>query len=203
MTIYAIVNDLLNTSHEPALEQTSPVWTLISPAGILQGGNPYFVPDFDSRFEARLSLAMRIGKLGKGIARRFAGRYVEAVAPAVVFVATDLLQVLKTSGFPWASAISYDRCLALGKFTPMPYDEIDGCECSLEIYNTDSDDIITCKKESRVRLEEIIEAISRDNTLKTGDILLTGLSRTGPQVFPGQRATLKLNGEESMRFNIR
>lgn len=203
MTIYAIVNDLLNTSHESAVNQADLVWTLISPSGILQGGNPYFVPDFDSRFEARLSLAVRIGKLGKGIARRFAVRYVEAVAPAAVFVATNLLQSLKTSGYPWTSAISYDRCLSLGKFTPIRYNDTDGCECSLEIHNSDSDDIITYKKESRARLEETIEAISRDNTLKTGDILLAGLSRTGPQVFPGQRVTLKLNGEESMRFNIR
>ena len=203
MTIYAIVNDLLDISHEPGVSQAGPIWTLISPAGILQGGNPYFVPDFDSRFEARLSLAVRIGKLGKGIARRFAGRYVEALAPATVFVATDLLEGLKSSGFPWTSAISYDRCLALGKFTSMPYNETDGCKCCLEIHNSGSDDIITFKKESHARLEEIIEAISRDNTLKTGDILLAGLSRTGPQVFPGLRATLKLNGEESMRFNIR
>ena len=72
MTIYAIVNSLLPDS---ALSgDPRPVWTIVSSSGILQGGNPYFVPDFAERFEARTALALRIGKLGKGIAPKFAER---------------------------------------------------------------------------------------------------------------------------------
>lgn len=200
MTIYAIVNSLLpsspNTSH--------PVWTLISPAGILQGGNPYFVPDFASVFEARMTMAVRIGKLGKGIAQRFVSRYIDAVAPAVMFVATDLLHQLKADGCPWTAALSYDRCLAIGKFRPMSFEEIKNCKCSIELHSTDSSDVTTFNNSNMSPTPaEIVEAISRDNTLKTGDILLTGLSGGGLQVKPGLRAILRMNGEESLRFNIR
>ncbi len=202
MTIYAIVDDFL--SNTPSHGISGPVWTLLSPAAILQGGNPYFVPDFSSRFEARTALAVRIGKLGKGIAQRFVRRYVDAVAPAVVFVAADRLDSMRASGLPWTSAISYDRSLSIGRFGKLEFNEIPKCECSIIIESADAvfeSKYTPCKSEGQ--LEETIEAISRDNTIKTGDILLIGLSDTGPEVNPNCRLRLLINGEESVRFNIR
>lgn len=202
MTIYAIVNDMLPSAS--ATEAVGPVWTLISPAAILQGGNPYFVPDFASRFEARTALALRIGKLGKGIARRFASRYVDAMAPATVFVAADRLDLLRRECLPWTSAISYDRSLALGRFKTADFEASGSCECTLLLESADETiRTLSCPGDSGSRADELIEAISRDNTLKTGDILLIGLSKEGPEVKPGFRATLLLDGEERLRFNIR
>lgn len=202
MTIYAVVNDFLAAAIPG--ETKGPVWTLLSPAAILQGGNPYFVPDFDSRFEARTALALRIGKLGKGIARRFAARYVDAVAPATVFLAADRLNRLRKECLPWTSAISYDRSLALGRFQTVDFKGIDSYECSLLLESSGGSIKSTSRPEaSNLRPDEIIEALSRDNTLKTGDILLIGLSNEGPEVRPGLKATLLLNGEEMLRFNIR
>ncbi len=202
MTIYTIVNNLISPEFQP--EDAKPIWTLISQTGILHGGNPYFVPDFASHFEARLALAVRIGRLGKGIAPRFAHRYTEAVAPAVVFVAADKLQSLQASGCPWTEAISYDRCLALGKFEAATLDEMKQAEVKLHF---DSDggtrDAIWDKDGMRPGIEETIAAISRDNTLKTGDIILFGLSGEGPEVSPDARVHLMLNGNDSLSFNIR
>lgn len=202
MTIYAIVNDFPQA--RALCDLRGPFWTLISPSAILQGGNPYFVPDFSSRFEARPALAIRIGKLGKGIAPRFAYRYVEAAAPAVLFVAADRLDRLKESGLPWTPAISYDRSLAIGKFKPVEYGSIAGCSCSVILEPTDGSDkssICTCSTVPSP--EETLEAVSRDNTMKTGDILLLGLSGSGPAVTPGIKARLMMSGTESLRFNIR
>lgn len=202
MTIYATVNDLVG--ERPLTGFPGPVWTLISPAAILQGGNPYFVPDFASRFEARLALAVRIGKLGKGIAPRFAPRYVDAVAPAAVFVAADRLERLRDECLPWTSALSYDRSLAIGRFKPMEYDSIAECECSFLTESADTyDERITIPAIQNYSLSTILEAISRDNTLKTGDIILIGLAGSGQEVSPGMKALLRINGEDSLRFNIR
>ena len=202
MTIYATVN---NVTGMDATSTSDPIWTLISPSGILQGGNPYFVPDFAECFEARTAIALRIGKLGKGIAPRFVHRYVEAIAPAVVFVAADRLQQLRSGGLPWTSALSYDRCLALGKFTSMEYDDILRCGCSLTLHSGDDTvgNVEFTPEKSAPSLEETVSSISRDNTLKTGDILLLGVAGSGPKVSPGMRARLRLNGEPSLSFNIR
>ena len=202
MTIYAIVNDFLPRTHFSRIP--GDVWTIMSQAAILQGGNPYFVPDFASRFEARMALAVRIGKLGKGIAPRFARRYVESVAPAVVFVAPDLLSDLRDEGMPWTPALSYDRSLALGKFQQIPFDGIASCECSLKLFYDDGFlETIHAPGLDGTPLEETVASVSRDNTLKTGDLLLIGLSASGPEVRPGCRVELSIVGGDKLGFNIR
>lgn len=203
MTIYALVNNLINDSSTD--DETPVIWTLISSAGILQGGNPYFVPDFAHRFEARLALALRIGKLGKGVAPRFVERYVEAIAPCVVFVAADLLRNVRDKGLPWTQAINYDKCTALGKFIKIPYQEIENCGIELRLESEGGADLpVAWQEQDLIKgIEESISLLSRDNTLKTGDIILYGLAPEGPETTPGQRATLLLNGQLSLKFNIR
>ncbi len=202
MTIYAIVNNILSPLSPDA--GINPVWGLISASGILQGGNPYFVPDFSDRFEARIALAIRIGKLGKGIAPRFVGRYVDAVAPAVLIVAPNMLKSHRDKGLPWTQAISYDRCLSIGKFTPCAAENLKQVEVKLTFDPpNDSYERILKGSDLNPAIEETIAEISRDNTLKMGDIILMGIAGEGPQVTPDMRAHLSLNGFESLRFNIR
>ncbi|MDE6379135.1 MAG: fumarylacetoacetate hydrolase family protein [Muribaculaceae bacterium] len=183
---------------------SGPVWTLVSPSAILQGGNPYFVPDFDSLFEARMALALRIGKLGKGIAPRFAHRYVDAVAPAVVFVAANCLERSVIEGLPWTSAVSYDRSLALGRFRAVEFGKIPECPVGMTIESEgDIRQESFTLQAAGLPVDETLAALSVDNTLKTGDIILAGLPSSGPQVSPGQTLRLSIFGEESLRFNIR
>ena len=201
MTIYAIVNNLLSPESPDA---SKPVWTIISPAAILQGGNPFFVPDFASCYEARTALAVRIGKLGKGISPRFVGRYIESAAPAILFVASDLLQSLRENGLPWTQAISYDRALALGKFTHLSLDECKKCEVSLSLESDNANVFENRTAESLcLDVEKTVAAISRDNALKMGDIILFGISAVGPKVHPDIRTHLRMNGCDSLAFNIR
>lgn len=202
MTVYAIVNGL--SPRCAAAEDDAPIWSIVSPAGILQGGNPYFVPDFADSFEARTAIAIRIGRLGKGIARRFAHRYVESVAPAVLFVADSMLYDLSSKGLPWSRAISYDRCLALGQFSVVPFEDVPARQVGLRLLGKDG---MPIEESFRGFLDldiaSVIERLSRDNTLKTGDIILAGIASSGPKAQPGLSAILSLDGAGSLRFNIR
>lgn len=200
MTIYALVNNLIDYKGI----DTEPIWTVMSPSAILQGGNPYFVPDFDFRFEARPAIAIRIGKLGKSISPRFAHRYVDGIAPASIMIASNLLEDLQEKGLPWSKAISYDRSLAVGKFTQMPIEEISKSDVCLELADDDIVTTLTCDLNPLpFGIEETISAISRDNALKTGDYIVIATGESGAVLEPGQRAILKLNGENMLRFNIR
>ncbi len=201
MTIYAIVNTLIG---DKVIDNQQPVWTLVSPSGILQGGNPFFVPDFADTFEARCAIALRLGRLGKGISARFASRYIEAAAPSVLFVPPTLLQSLRSNGLPWTSALSYDRCIAMGSFKKMTLDEIESCKIGLHISNNSNEsDTELTEIFDKTDIGAIVEHLSRDNTLKTGDIILAGITPTGPETLPGSSAHLSLNGEVSLKFNIR
>ncbi len=202
MTIYAIVNDLLSSSD--GSKPSSPVWTLISQAAILQGGNPFFVPVFAGNFQARMALAIRIGRLGKGIAPRFVSRYVEAAAPAILFVASDLLEHYRQAGLPWSQAISYDRALALGKFTNSTLEECKASHIGMSIESKDGTIEASWPSETLFpSIEDIVAAVSRYNALKMGDIILIGISDAGPQVTPDMRVHLSLNDSDSLSFNIR
>lgn len=202
MTIYAIVNNLLKT-HDNA-ESGNPIWTVISASAILQGGNPYFVPDFADHYEVRTALALRIGKLGKSIAPRFAHRYIDATAPACVMLASDMLRTLQDKGLPWSSAISYDRSVAIGKFAPCPYDQIGDSNVEMTMIS-DGKEIIEKLPSSSFSdvIADTISALSRDNALKTGDIILAGINGTGPTLSPGQRIVLSIDRDERLKFNIR
>lgn len=202
MTIYAIVNPLIsdNTGHLV----DNPLWMVMSPSSILQGGNPYFVPDFADTFEARPALALRIGKLGKGISPRFVARYIESVAPASLMIASDLLQSLQSAGLPWSEAISYDRSLALGKFIALPYGNIPTCTVAMNMHTPEKTDTLTWRpSELPFSIEDIISSISRDNALKTGDVIIAGIATTGLALRPGPQVELKLDNTQSLRFNIR
>lgn len=197
MTIYAIVNNLIS----PATKD--PMWTLISSNSILQGGNPYFVPDFAGRFEIRPALSIRIGKLGKGIPARFAYRYISGVAPCLVMAAADKLESLREAGMPWTQALSYDRSVAFGRYADIPADKIRDCSVDVTLQTGEKTDRIIMTADTMIPAEETIAALSRDNTLKTGDLIIAGVAAAGPEAHPATKVTLSLNGEVSLRFNIR
>ncbi len=202
MTIYAIVNGLISKQSENSA--STPVWTLISPSAILQGGNPYFVPDFDTRFEARPALALRIGKLGKGIARRFAHRYIDSVTPCCAMVATDTLRSAMESGLPWSRALSYDRSIVMGTPLKIPMEEIGEFRFNVTLQSAVSTP--SCEwtaAECASAIEDVVSELSRDNTLKTGDIILIGMAPEGPLLCEGQRAVISVGSDVSARFNIR
>lgn len=194
MTIYALID-----TPAPRL-----VWTIMTGASMLQGGNPYFLPDFAQQFEAVPSLALRIGKLGKGFAPRFSHRYVECVAPCAVMVATDLLATLRKAGLPWTSAICYDRSLALGQFIKTDFAEISILNAEMRLDTESGTEVASLNATlSGCNPAELISGIARDNTLKTGDMVILPFATRGLAIATGMKATLLLNGEESVKFNIR
>ena len=48
---------------------------IIPDSSIQKSGKPFFMPFTNERYECRIAAAVRIGRLGKNIASRFASRY--------------------------------------------------------------------------------------------------------------------------------
>lgn len=203
MTIYNVID---NHKAFPLPSEGMPLnWTILSGASILQGGNPFFIPGFANTFEARPTLAVRICKLGKNIAPRFAHRYVDAVAPCVNFTAADLLDSLRNSGMPWTAAVNFDRSAAFGKFIPVDFESIQGMSVLLRLCNEDgsADQCLWRPGDLRMGVRDVISTISKDNTIKTGDIILVGTAPKGPATSIGQHAEVFLGQQPSVNFNIR
>lgn len=168
---------------DTSVEVNDPGWYFLPDSSILRTGNPFFVPDFDTEFQAYPSIALRIGRLGKSISARFAPRYVEAVGAGAAVIATTLLAQLRKKGMPWTQATAFDRSLWLGNLTPP--DTLSNLE---EIEFSCGEQTIMYRLESlKFDIFKVIELVSATNTLKNGDIILAGLTGKGLSLKPESR----------------
>ncbi len=87
---------------------------LKSDSSLLVNRKPLFVPDKITELHALPCWVLRVSRLGRCIAPKFAQRYYDAVAPGVDFYSADLLRDAKQSGKPWTEAIAFENSLAVG-----------------------------------------------------------------------------------------
>lgn len=85
---------------------------------MLVNRKPLFVPESVHELQALPCIVLRVSRLGKCIAPRFASRYYDAVAPGVDFFAADRLREAKVSGKPWTEAVAFENSLAIGDWQP-------------------------------------------------------------------------------------
>lgn len=185
MKIFAVIRNYDDDGADGSVfGEGEPTWYTLPDSSLLRSGNPFFVPDFDKNFHAFPSIVYRIGRLGKSIAKRFAPRYIEAWGMGVAVVATDLLKTLREAGLPWDEAVSFDRSCFLGNLEP-----IDTLINNNEAIKITCEGLETRYKTDCLRLpgHDIIEWLSRNNTLKNGDLILAGLMPVGLPLKPGTK----------------
>ena len=83
---------------------------------LLNGRKPMFIPDWTNELGVTNCIILRVSRLGKEIAPRFANRYYDAVAPGADFTALDKLREAQAAGKPWTEAIAFDYSLAIGEW---------------------------------------------------------------------------------------
>ena len=77
---------------------TEPVVFMKPDSAILKDGKPFFIPDFSNEIHYETELVVRINRLGKNIAPRFANRYYDAVTVGIDFTARDLQRKFREQG---------------------------------------------------------------------------------------------------------
>lgn len=118
MKIFAI--GLNYASHNKEMKRTfeseDPVLFMKPDTALLKGGKPFFLPDFSEEMHYETELVVKISRLGKNIAERFADRYYEEVTVGIDFTARDLQRKQKERGLPWEIAKAFDNSAAIGSF---------------------------------------------------------------------------------------
>ncbi len=92
---------------------------LKSDSSLLVNRKPLFVPDAVSDLQALPCRVLRVSRLGKCIAPKFASRYYDAVAQGIDFFAADILCEAKAAGKPWTEAVAFENSLAVGEWIPV------------------------------------------------------------------------------------
>lgn len=167
---YALHNKELGHTHE----NKEPVIFLKPDSAILKDGKPFFIPDFSNEVHYETEVVVRICRLGKNIAPRFAHRYYDAVTVGIDFTARDLQRKFREAGNPWELCKGFDNSAAIGTFIPL--EQAGGDVQNLDFHLTIDDKEVQRGHTADMlfRVDEIIAYVSRFMTLKIGDLLFTG-----------------------------
>jgi len=141
---------------------------------LLKDGKPFYLPDFSSEIQYETEIVVRINRLGKNIAKRFAHRYYDEITVGIDITARDLQRELRAKGLPWELSKSFDNSAVIGGFISLESldKEINDLQFCLEVNENAVQ--IGYTKEMLFSVDEIIEYVSRFMTLKIGDLIFTG-----------------------------
>ena len=150
-----------------------PVIFMKPDSALLKDGKPFFIPDFSEQVDYETELVVRINRLGKNIAERFAHCYYDAVTVGIDFTARDLQRKYRAEGKPWELCKGFDNSAAIGDWIPVErFKDIQQLNFHLDI------DGKTVQRgyagDMLFKIDQIIAYVSRFCTLKIGDLLFTG-----------------------------
>ena len=205
MKIIAIGMNYVEHCHElHANEQLpqEPVIFLKPDSALLKDSKPFFIPDFSKQVDYETELVVRICRLGKNIAPRFAHRYYDAVTVGIDFTARDLQRKFRAEGKPWELSKGFDNSAAIGDFIPVErFKDVQNLDFHLDI-----DGSTVQKGNTRdmiFKIDEIIAYVSQFYTLKIGDLLYTGTPVGVGPVSIGNHLEGYLEGEKLLDFYVR
>lgn len=87
---------------------------LKSDSSLLTNRKPLFVPEGCGELCALPCWVLRVSRLGRSVAPKFAARYYDAVAAGLDFFSADKLRQAQAEGTAWTEAIAFEGSLAVG-----------------------------------------------------------------------------------------
>ncbi len=168
----------------------------------LQRRQPFFLPDFSSDIHYEVEIVVKICKLGKNIAERFAHKYYEEISVGIDFTARDLQSELKKKGLPWELAKAFDSSAPVGQFiAKSEFGDLSNLEFSLNkngetVQKGNTSDMI-------FSIDHIIAFVSQFVTLKKGDLIFTGTPKGVARVAKGDELDAYIGERKLLNVKVR
>ena len=150
-------------------------YRLMADSTMLVGNKPFFIPDFAPEFVLHPALAVRIDRLGKNIAPRFAHRYYQSASACAVVeakVEAQFAHLDADGGLKVQTRINDDQSL--------------------------STSLITTRQ-----IDDIIAEASEYFTLKMGDMIVIGSDNEGHSLSIGEHLSGTINEKDSLTIRIK
>jgi len=154
---------------------------------LLNGRKPMFIPDWTNELGVTECIILRVSRLGKEIAPKFASRYYDAVAPGADFIAMDIARDAAKAGKPWTKALAFDYSLAIGEWMEITDEGVN--ELMNESY--------------LLSPEEAVAQASKVMTIRQGDLIYIQAGRTPRPVHKEDIIRKEMNGEEKLYCKIK
>lgn len=150
-----------------------PMFFMKSDISLLRPGTPFFYPSFSNDIHYECEVVVKIDRVGKNIAERFAHKYYSEIGLGIDFTARDLQAECKKKGHPWEIAKSFEGSAAICKhFIPVEGMDVQNLQFSMTqngetVQEGSTSDMI-------FTIHQLISYISKFMTLKKGDLIYTG-----------------------------
>ena len=170
---------------------------LMADSSILYTGRPFFVPDFAQGFVATPTIVVRMNRLGKCVAPKFAHRYWDAFTAGFTVRALDSDEACLT-GLDRA----FDGAAIVGDWW-LATDFDDAKHEPVEVKVDDRVVAHCCLADMCRPLEELIAGTSIRCSIKMGDLLFTGDAAEGQLLKPGNHLTASIGGRQVLDVKVR
>ena len=151
---------------------------------LLNGRKPLFIPDWTNELGVTECMVLRVSRLGKEIAPKFASRYYDAVAPGADFIAMDVWREAKAQGKPWTRALAFDYSLAIGEFVEP------------SVFSIQFSDFVLSP-------EEAVAEASKVMTIRQGDLIYIQAKQAPRKVEKEEIIRKEIDGEEKLYCKIK
>jgi 2-keto-4-pentenoate hydratase/2-oxohepta-3-ene-1,7-dioic acid hydratase in catechol pathway len=179
-----------------------PVFFMKPDTALLKDGMDFYFPDFTKDLHYECELVVRVEKVGKNIAEKFASKYYSQVTLGIDFTARDLQQKCKEKGLPWEIAKSWEQSAPLSNEF-INVSELDLTNIQFELKKNGEVVQVGHTSDMLFSIDKIIAYISRFMTLKTGDLIFTGTPAGVGPVQIGDMLEGFLNGKKMFEFNVK
>jgi fumarylpyruvate hydrolase len=181
---------------------SEPVVFMKPDSALLKKNKRFFLPDFSGKIQYETEIVIKIARLGKGIAAKYAHRYYNELTLGIDITARDIQARNAAAGMPWELSKAFDGAAPVGRFISVDsVKDINKLDFRLEI-----NDIIVQQGNSAdmiFKIDEIIAYVSRFFTLKTGDLIFTGTPSGVGALRKNDRLVAFLGNEPLLDFSIK
>lgn len=174
-------------------------WYFLPDSAITNPGKPFYIPEMTETIEAQALIALKINRLGKTVASRFAHRYFSEIAFGIHFTAPELKDELLKKGLSPDRARGFDRSLFLTEFCPCEKFSVNDKIAFLKNGETVASLPIDFSDDA---IGNCLAAASAENTLKMGDILIPRLS-SAVKVNIGDILEIRKDATPLLRIEIK
>lgn len=181
---------------------SEPMFFMKADISLLRPGTPFFHPHFSKEIHYECELVVKIDRVGKNIAEKFAHKYYSEIGLGIDFTARDLQQKCKANGYPWEIAKSFEGSAVIsGNF--LNKHDLDLTSLSFSMYKNNEKVQDGNTKDMIFHIDQIIAYISQFMTLKKGDLIYTGTPKGVGPIEIGDELNGFIGDQKMFTLNIK
>lgn len=165
-------------------------------------GEHFYYPDFSNDVHYEVEIVVKINKVGKNIAEKFASSYYDEIGIGIDFTARDVQAKLKAKGLPWELAKAFNGSAPVSGFIPKTeFPDIQNINFDLKIDGETRQ--VGNTSMMLYRIDYLISFVSRYFMLKKGDLIFTGTPKGVGAVEVGNKLSASIEGKTLLQLEVR